>query len=230
MTESDWLIARQPGPLLTFLRARARSWTQRLLAWLGRGRRRDRKPRLFACACCRRIEGLLVEARLLEVVAVAEQRADGVVGPEELADACTKAAESPWGSAARAATCAAWEDAWAAAFAASAAAVQAVEWNATGDHRSAGNRERAAQAYLLRDLYGNPFHRVDEFRCSGATRESILFLARTIYAERAFDRLPDLADLLQKTGCASREVLEHFRGPGPHARGCWALDLVLGKE
>jgi hypothetical protein len=232
MTEADWLASGNPGPMLVFLRHRARSWTQRLLAWLGAGgRRRDRKPRLFACACCRRIEALLVEPRLREAVRVAELRADALAGPEELSGARTRAAESPWGGAARAATGAAWEDAWEAAAAASVAAVEAVEWHAaTADYEAVANKERAAQADLLRDLFGNPFRRVAEVRCAGAHREQTLLLARTIYAERTFERLPQLAERLPAVGCTNREVIEHLCGPGPHARGCWALDLVLGKE
>jgi hypothetical protein len=55
-------------------------------------------------------------------------------------------------------------------------------------------------------------------------------LAATIYHERAFDRLPILADALEDAGCDNADILDHLRGPGPHVRGCWALDLVLGKE
>ena len=54
-------------------------------------------------------------------------------------------------------------------------------------------------------------------------------LARGIYDERAFDRLPILADALQDAGCEDEQVLAHSRGPGPHARGCWVVDLVIGK-
>jgi hypothetical protein len=55
-------------------------------------------------------------------------------------------------------------------------------------------------------------------------------LAESIYAERAFDRLPVLADLLEEAGATDAAVLAHLRGPGPHALGCHALDAVLGKE
>ena len=50
-----------------------------------------------------------------------------------------------------------------------------------------------------------------------------------IYQERAFERLPILADALEEAGCDDPDILSHLRGPGPHVRGCWALDLVLGK-
>ncbi len=44
-----------------------------------------------------------------------------------------------------------------------------------------------------------------------------------------FDELPVLADALEEAGCTGAEILEHLRSPGRHARGCWALDLLLGK-
>jgi hypothetical protein len=55
-------------------------------------------------------------------------------------------------------------------------------------------------------------------------------LAREIYKYRAFNRLPSLADALQDAGCENDDVLSHCRCPGPHVLGCWALDLMLGKE
>ena len=55
-------------------------------------------------------------------------------------------------------------------------------------------------------------------------------LAEAIYDERAFDRLPVLADALEEAGCADEGVLRHCRGGGPHVRGCWVIDLILGKE
>jgi hypothetical protein len=59
--------------------------------------------------------------------------------------------------------------------------------------------------------------------------DTVLALARGIYDEKAFDRMPYLADALQDAGCEAEDVLTHCRGPGPHARGCWVVDLVLGK-
>jgi hypothetical protein len=55
-------------------------------------------------------------------------------------------------------------------------------------------------------------------------------LAQAIYTDRAFDRLPILADALEEAGCTDAAILEHCRGPGPHVRGCWVVDLLLGKE
>jgi hypothetical protein len=55
-------------------------------------------------------------------------------------------------------------------------------------------------------------------------------LARSLYEERRFEDMPVLADALEEAGCQDAAVLEHCRGPGPHVRGCWVLDVVLGKE
>ncbi|WP_149115354.1 hypothetical protein [Limnoglobus roseus] len=88
--------------------------------------------------------------------------------------------------------------------------------------------ESAVQANLLRDIFGNPFRPV-AFEAGWRTG-TVLGLAEGVYEERAWDRLPILADALEDAGCESEEILGHLRGEGPHARGCWALDLVLGKE
>jgi hypothetical protein len=54
-------------------------------------------------------------------------------------------------------------------------------------------------------------------------------VAQAIYEERAFDRLPVLADALEDAGCADAGLLGHLRGSGPHVRGCCSVDLLLGK-
>ena len=84
----------------------------------------------------------------------------------------------------------------------------------------------------------NPTPMLEHFRRGDAARMSVrkrrltstaVTLARSIYAERAFDRLPILADALEDAGCDAADLLAHCRGDGPHVRGCWAVDLVLGK-
>jgi hypothetical protein len=86
---------------------------------------------------------------------------------------------------------------------------------------------RSGDANLLRCLVGNPFHPV---ALDPAWRtEAVVALGSGIYADRAFDRLPVLADALEDAGCADADILSHCRGPGPHVRGCWVVDLLLGK-
>jgi hypothetical protein len=89
--------------------------------------------------------------------------------------------------------------------------------------------EELWQRRLLRELYGNPFRPVAPdpawlVRGDGAAAK----VARAIYDERAFERAPILADALEDAGCADEAILSHLRGGGPHCRGCWAVDLVLG--
>ena len=55
-------------------------------------------------------------------------------------------------------------------------------------------------------------------------------MAQSIYDARAFDRLPLLADALEDAGCADADILSHCRTPGEHVRGCWVVDLLLGKS
>jgi hypothetical protein len=83
-------------------------------------------------------------------------------------------------------------------------------------------------ARLVRDVYGNPF-RPPAFDPGWRTADAV-GLARGIYQDRAFDRLPLLADALMDAGCADEDILAHCRSEGPHVRGCWVVDLVLGKE
>jgi len=55
-------------------------------------------------------------------------------------------------------------------------------------------------------------------------------MARAIYEDEAFERMPIFADALMDAGCADEQVIRHCRGNGPHVRGCWVVDLVLGKQ
>jgi hypothetical protein len=86
-------------------------------------------------------------------------------------------------------------------------------------------------ACLIRDVFGNIFHpvTVDPSWTAWSDR-TVMKLAQSIYDERAFDRLPDLADALQKSGCENGEMLTHCRQRGEHVRGCWVVDAILGKR
>jgi len=88
--------------------------------------------------------------------------------------------------------------------------------------------ERTAEAAILRDIFGNSFCLVTSV--AGWLNTNIVALAQAIYDERAFGRMPILADALEDAGCTDASILEHCRGGGVHARGCWVVDLVLGKE
>jgi hypothetical protein len=81
---------------------------------------------------------------------------------------------------------------------------------------------------LVRDIFGNPFRpaAVDRSRLAS----DVVTLAQTIYDERAFERMPVLADAVQDAGCDDAAILQHCRQPGEHVHGCWVVDLLLGKE
>jgi hypothetical protein len=87
--------------------------------------------------------------------------------------------------------------------------------------------ERRNQTNLFRDVFGNPFRPVtlDPFLLT----PTVVQLAQTIYNDRAFEQMSALADALVGTGCDNEEVLSHCRGPEPHVRGCWVVDLILGR-
>jgi hypothetical protein len=90
----------------------------------------------------------------------------------------------------------------------------------------------AVQAALLKDIFGPLLFRslsVDPGLLTWSDG-TVVKLVQGIYDDRAFDHLPVLADALVDAGCDNADVLAHLRGPGPHVRGCWVLDLLLGKE
>jgi hypothetical protein len=204
---------------------------ERMLAYL-RGKGSDRKQRLFAVACCRRLWHLLGDESR-QAVETAEGYADGVRTPDELqadlraATAAVKrftgpAENEPPGHAAVAAMYAA-EPAFYPAFVTMHAAHYAA--------LALGGPEVQAQDRLLHDILG------DERRGPAAAHQPwlgwqgglIVALARGIYEERAFARLPILADALEEAGCPDEALLDHCHGPGAHVRGCWLVDWLLDK-
>jgi hypothetical protein len=97
------------------------------------------------------------------------------------------------------------------------------------------------QVTLLRDIVGNPFQPLPPRRGKRAWEHqkrlwlawnngTVPKVAQAIYDERDFDRMPILADALEEGGCSEADILAHLRSPGPHVRGCWVVDLLLGKE
>ena len=102
---------------------------------------------------------------------------------------------------------------------------------AKGDIGDARVNERATQSCLLHDIFDNPFRLAAIDPAILCWNDGTLVkIARAIYEERAFDRLPILADALEEAGCENENMLAHLRGVGPHVRGCWPLDLILEKS
>jgi hypothetical protein len=91
--------------------------------------------------------------------------------------------------------------------------------------------EGAVQCTLLRDIIHIPFQAVTfDPKLLKWHDGTITKMAQAIYDERNFDGLPVLADALEEAGCTDAEILGHCQDPGPHVRGCWVVDMILGKE
>jgi hypothetical protein len=204
MTEAEWLASTNPMAMLDHVRPRASA----------------RKLRLFAVAGCRRIWFMIGDKRSRKAVETSEQCAEGLASSAELAEAAREAAEVAdvderirtrgWNAARTAAMVA--QEAWAAA-----------------------TRVAESAAYdpgLVRCLFGNPFRPLPPFDPTWLSWNdgTVIKLAQAIYEERRFADLPILADALEEAGCTDEDILTHCREGGEHARGCWVLDLVLGKE
>jgi hypothetical protein len=197
----------------------------------------ERKRRLFAVACLRRVWDRLTSDDTRHAVEVAERVAEGLVGDEEVIRVAEAAMEAYYLQAGpprywnalpdRAATLALLgpEDLKDAVL----CSVRFVEPNADGV-LPPSPADRAAQADLLREIAGNPFTpSVIDPSWLAWSGGSVRKLAQVIYDERRWEDLPILADALEEAGCTDAQILSHCRGGGEHYRGCWVLDLVLGK-
>jgi hypothetical protein len=99
-----------------------------------------------------------------------------------------------------------------------------------GKSRTAHAAECKALATALREIVGNPFRPVAIDPDLLTWHDGIIVeIAQRIYEHRAFADLPILADALEEAGCANAELLVHCRSDGSHVRGCWTVDLLLGK-
>jgi hypothetical protein len=211
MSEAEWLACQDPDAMLRFLRGRAS----------------DRKLRLFACACCRSVWGRLLDPRSKRVVETAERFADGLADCDELNEAQAAAVEvdlAQYGIDYDALASAAWATSFTGLLTEDAAAEAA-----TSVARSESGTRVCCE--LLRDVFGNPFRPAPLdptwLAWQGGT---VPRLAQATYDGRAFERMPVLADALEDAGCTDAAILSHCRSGGEHARGCWVLDLLLGKE
>ena len=215
MTERKWLASADPMSMLNFLTGKAS----------------ERKLRLFACACCRRIWNLIAEQSAQSAVEIAERYADGKATKKaaEQAGSAIDGAYSSVDAAVFSAVSLEGRPAYGAAIAARGAVVAGQEHTEWGDDDQAPASEFQAQADYLRDIFGPlPFRSLTIE--PEALTSTVTALARGIYEQRAFERLPILADALEDAGCPETAILEHLRGPGPHVRGCWPVDLLLGKQ
>jgi hypothetical protein len=240
--ECTWLASTEPQAMLEFL------WTN--------GKLSERKARLFACACCRRIWPFLIDTRARKAVKVAERFADGAATPTERRNADKDALKACRSANPHYRN---WWTTRDSAELACLAASASISVDLPADHRSlqaanfathaigrspASNfevvrkNEQQAQCCLLRDLFGPLLYREIRIDPSWLAWNNgiIRKLALVIHDERILpegmldqSRLAILADALQEAGCDNEEILFHCRSQGDHVRGCWLIDLILGK-
>jgi hypothetical protein len=237
VTEEEWVACTDVEPMLEFLQERAS----------------DRMLRLFACACCRRVWHYLSDQLDKEVVSVAERFADKLATAEERAVAEEAAARAYQEIAHRAgafsdvgdepppsdtkhrglfAVQAVWQAVSEVVIARDVAfsTIHVMDAYASRRRTDVSQKEKDFQLVMCRDIFNNPFRPVtlsaDSFTWN---RGSIPGLAKAIYDDRAFDRLPSLASALEDAGCDNVEILSHCLGEGLHVRGCWVIDLLLGR-
>ena len=223
MTEADWLACDIPEALLDFVRSRG-SW---------------RKFRLFIVGCCRRFWPAITEEWQRQAVEIGERFADRQATDVEREAAFQAASRSAplWLPAGQpldrvALACRlcvgakSGDNAKSVSLLAAGAAATVVCPDEPDRWKEHLRQELAEQAHLVRCIFGSPFRPVSWNRRH--LTGTVLSLARGAYDERAFERLPILADALEEAGCIDPSVLGHFRSPAPHVRGCWALDLCLG--
>ena len=213
MTEQEWLACDDPAAMLEFLRDKAVA----------------RPLSLFAVSCCRANRSLMKDRRSRQAVEWTERFIDGLASPD-LSDAPSDGDCYLMATAANRCMRVAAQAAVGEMGIATDAALEIVEGLTDGEEAVVARRLRRA-ASILRDVCGNPFGVLTVHEAWLAWGGSLVRkLAEGIYADRAFDRLPILADALVDAGCADEAILSHLRSAGPHVRGCWALDLILGKE
>jgi hypothetical protein len=223
MREVEWLACADPRPMLDSLRGKAS----------------ERKLRLFTVACCRRAWGPMRDETCRRAVEVAERYADRQASNQEreqvtraVAALCDHRVNDSFYLAYHVVRGTRYT------FVMATIAAEHANWIVTGSPGSEGpatEAERVAQCCLLRDIYGNPV-RLAGVNPAWRTAD-VARLAQAAYDQRELPagtldvaRLVVLADALEDAGGTDQTILDHLRGPGPHVRGCRALDLLLGKE
>jgi hypothetical protein len=168
---------------------------------------------LFAVACSRTVWAEIDDRRLEPCFDLAERFADGKATNEDLDNAshhfCKGSHERIVGD---------WE----------LAAILLLDPIEPAEEICRLAKTRLGTPALLRCVFGNPFRSVTMNLASRTV--NVAALAQSLYDDRAFDRLPILADALEDAGCDNADILNHCRQPGEHVRGCWVVDLLLGKE
>jgi hypothetical protein len=204
MTEAEWLACKDPKPMLEFLRSKAS----------------DRKLRLMLCGWSR-LNWRWLPQQSRSAVAVAELFADGSASD---ADRRSADAELWWATRGGHITARHW------------LARLTLEgsldlWEAAHASASSNPKVKNRQITIFGDVFGNPFRPVTvDPSWLAWNNATVIKMAEAIYNGRTFDRLPILADALEDAGCTNEDMLTHCRQPGEHVRGCWAVDLLTGRD
>lgn len=215
-TQDEWQSSTDPKPMLEFLK----------------GRVADRKLLLFAVSCWDRWAHMLDGDKSRNGIRALEMLADGVLPTNDGSTHLLIDSDGDW-----AIICGGKYKAGLSVGPGHADNIANFTLDMVTDaeveelgESSQETCQKCRQAYLpyLKDIFGNPFRLIAD----GPTwlSETAVSIATGIYEDKAFDRLPILADALQGAGCENEDFLNHLQGDGPHVRGCWALDLVLGKS
>jgi hypothetical protein len=231
VTEAEWLQCADPAPMLEALRGRAT----------------ERKVRLFLVACCRRLFPLLPDSYTRKAVKTAERYADGGATAEKLRFAEGSARRSA-GAYERELRKGGQREATARDFALGLVGLtvdldptrliwryQPVYWFLSmAKQIGVDPALEANEPGFLRCVFGNLCRSVT--LASSWLTPTVASLAQAAYEERALPsghldsaRLIILADAVEEAGCTEPSILDHLRSPGPHVRGCFALDQILGK-
>jgi hypothetical protein len=221
MTQQEWLQATDPRPMLAFLQGKAS----------------ERKMRLFLVTCARLVWDRMADPTMRKAVEVAERYTEGRASAEELGASHGEIYYLVCGGrlTERARTMGVSFDTYISLHGLSLScgflkaglekiARMASWWNGT---KLTGHY----QPFILREIFGNPFRPITVNPTWLSWHGGLLVsMAQKMYDSRDFTGLPILADALEKAGCDDTDILGHCRGPGPHVRGCWVVDLLLGKE
>jgi hypothetical protein len=228
VTEAEWLSLTDPRQMAAGLK----------------GIVSDRKLRLFGVACCRRVLHLVLPESLRSGVELAERYVDGLAQHDDLDSFC--AAHRPDYNVSKASqeansavvqvchVATSFDGSYAAYFSANHSSIAAAHHlNSLKEQPDEfigpelGELEQVEQMRLARDIFGNPFRPAAVE--AGWRTEAVVGLALGMYDSRDFSPMPVQADALEDAGCANADILAHCRGDGPHVRGCWVVDAVLGK-
>ncbi len=258
MTEAEWLDCTDPAAMLSFLQGKT-SDRKRILFALACCRRiwrllADERSRMALELAERAADGLATEeelsgARILtnaasDAAAEAVSEADGLYGVDASPENDRAFAIAETFRTAADTVCHLLEGAERTKYVAfGAACAVGCEAETPLDvlrdedqrrmqsvHEAALKAEGMAQSNLLRDIINNPFHPHAIHTAWRAWNGGLLVsMASRMYESHDFADMPMLADGLEEAGCTDRDILSHCRSGGEHIRGCWVVDLLLGK-